>query len=310
MKTRTGYLGAFAAIVLSTFGGSPRAQVNVTTYHYDNARTGQFTQETVLTPANVNSTQFGKLFTTAVDGWVYAQPLYLSNVPIGGSTHNVLYVATEHDSLYAIDADNGTVYWRLSLLPTGGTTVNSSTDLNCTDLVPEVGVTGTPVIDANTGTIYLVAKSKVGGNFYQYLHAIDVSKGTEKFGGPVIIKATVQGTATDGTGTTVSFNPLRENQRAPLLLENGHVVVGWSSHCDGSPWHGWIMSYNAGTLAQEAAYNTSPNGYSNGVWMAGGGLAAASLGTRLWKARRRTSKNQWPWRWNRWPQCIHQRGLR
>ena len=278
MKTGTHHLGALAAIVLSAFGGSAHAQVNVTTYHNDNARTGQFTQETVLTHANVNSTQFGKLFTTAVDGWVYAQPLYLANVSIGGSTHNVLYVATDHDSLYAIDADNGTIYWQFSLIPAGGATVNSLADIGCPDLVPEIGITGTPVIDANTGTIYLVAKSKVGGNFYQYLHAIDVSTATEKFGGPAHIQASVPGTATDGTGTTLSFGPRLENQRAALLLENGHVVIGWSSHCDTSPWHGWIMSYSASTLAQEAVYNTSPNGSFNGVWMAGNGLAADAGG--------------------------------
>jgi Chitobiase/beta-hexosaminidase C-terminal domain len=278
MKTSAGRLGAFAALALSAFGGSAHAQVNVTTYHNDNARTGQFTQETLLTPANVSGTQFGKVFTTAVDGWVYAQPLYLANVSIGGGIHNVLYVATDHDSLYAIDADNGTLYWQFSLIPTGGLTVNSATDLGCTDLVPEVGITGTPVIDVNTGTIYLVAKSKVGGSFYQYLHAIDVSTAAEKFGGPVNIQATVPGTAADGTGATLSFGPRLENQRAALLLENGHVVIGWSSHCDASPWHGWIMSYSASTLLQEAVYNTSPNGESNGVWMSGDGIAADDSG--------------------------------
>ena len=278
MKTRIQFLGAFAAIVLNAFGGAAQAQVNVTTYHNDNARTGQFTQETALTPANVNSSEFGKLFTTAVDGWVYAQPLYLANVSIGGSTHNVLYVVTDHDSLYAIDADNGTVYWQYSLIPTGGMTVNSQTDLNCTDIVPEVGITGTPVIDANTGTIYLVAKSKVGSTFYQYLHAIDVATAAEKFGGPINIQATVPGTASDGNGTTLSFDPRGENQRPALLLENGHVVIGWSSHCDGITWHGWVISYNASSLAQEAVYNTSPNGSSNGIWMSGDGLAADAGG--------------------------------
>ena len=147
-------------VVLSLFclcSVALQAQVNVTTYHNDNARTAQNTQETILTPANVNSGQFGKLFSVAVDGWVYAQPLYLSNVNIAGGTHNVLYVATEHDSLYAIDAGNGTVYWQISLIPSGGSTVNSSTDLGCGDLVPEVGITGTPVIDTTTGTLYVVA---------------------------------------------------------------------------------------------------------------------------------------------------------
>jgi Chitobiase/beta-hexosaminidase C-terminal domain/PQQ enzyme repeat len=278
MKTKICRLGAMAAIVCTAFSASAHAQVNVTTYHNDNSRTGEYTQETVLTPANVSGGQFGKVFTTPVDGWVYAQPLYMSNVSIGGSTHNVLYVATENDTLYAIDAATGTIYWHYSLVPANGVPVSSSTDINCTDLVPEVGVTGTPVIDPTTGTIYLVAKSKVGASFYQYLHAIDVSTGAEKFGGPVNIQATFPGTAGDGNGTTLSFNTMLQNQRAALLLENGHVVIGWGSHCDNNPWHGWVMSYSASTLAQEAVYNTSPDGYGNGVWMAGNGLAADPSG--------------------------------
>ena len=272
------YIGMLVVSLFCILSSVLQAQVNVTTYHNDNARTGQNTQEAILTPANVNSGQFGKLFSVSVDGWVYAQPLYLSNVTISGGTHNVLYVATEHDSLYAIDADSGTIYWQISLIPSGGSTVNSSTDLGCGDLVPEVGITGTPVIDPTTGTIYLVAKSKVNGSLVQYLHAINVGTSAEKFSGPVFIQATVPGTASDGNGTTVSFNPHFENQRAGLLLENGHVVIGWSSHCDFSPWHGWIMSYSASTLAQEAAFNTSADGSANGVWMSGGGLAADANG--------------------------------
>ena len=279
MKRLASYhVGTLAVALFCIFSTALQAQVNVTTYHNDNARTGQNTQETILTPANVNSGQFGKLFSVSVDGWVYAQPLYLSNVTIGGGTHNVLYVATEHDSLYAIDADSGTIYWQVSLIASGGTTVNSSTDLGCGDLVPEVGITGTPVIDTSTKTIYLVAKSKVNGSLVQYLHAIDVVTKAEKFGGPVFIQATVPGTASDGNGTTVSFSPHFENQRPGLLLENGHVVIGWSSHCDITPWHGWIMSYSASTLTQEAAFNTSADGSANGVWMSGGGLAADSNG--------------------------------
>jgi hypothetical protein len=255
-----------------------QAQVNVTTYHNDNARTGQNVQETILTPANVNSSQFGKLFSVSVDGWVYAQPLFLSNVSIGGGIHDVLFVATEHDSLYAIDADLGTILWQVSLIPAGGSTVNSSADLGCGDLVPEIGITGTPVIDAASSTIFVVAKSKVNGSLVQYLHAVDVATSAEKFGGPVSIKASVPGTASDGNGTTVSFDPQLENQRPALLLENGHVVIGWSAHCDYTPFHGWIMSYAAGTLALEAALNVSANGSENGVWMSGGGPAADSNG--------------------------------
>ena len=138
--------GLAAGLMCCASGISP-AQVNVTTFHNDAARTGQNTQETILTPANVNSTQFGKLFSVSVDGVVYAQPLYLSAVDIAGGTHNVLYVETEHDSVYAIDANTGAVYAQVSLIPTGGSTVNSSTDLSCSDLVPEVGITGTPVTD-------------------------------------------------------------------------------------------------------------------------------------------------------------------
>jgi outer membrane protein assembly factor BamB len=153
-----------AACALALFSISPRAQVNVTTYHNDNSRTGQNLQESILTPANVNSTKFGKLFTVTVDGTVYAQPLYLADVSIGGGTHNVLYVATEHDSIFAIDADTGTLYWQKSLIPAGGSTVSSSADLNCTDIPTEVGITGTPVIDPTTGTLYVVAKVKLNGD--------------------------------------------------------------------------------------------------------------------------------------------------
>jgi len=262
------------------FIGMAHAQVNVTTYHFDNSRTGQNTQETTLTPANVNSTQFGKLYSVAVDGYVYAQPLYLANVSIAGGTHNVLYVATEHDSLYAIDADSATIYWQVNFIPAGGRTVNGPTDIGsgCTDIVPEIGITGTPVIDPTTGTIYVVSKAYVNSTGVQYLHAIDASTSAEKFGGPVLIQGSVAGTANDGKNGVVTFNSLQENQRPALLLENGHVIIGWGSHCDFYPWHGWVMSYSASTLTQEAIYNATPNGNRAGIWMSGGGLAADSNG--------------------------------
>jgi hypothetical protein len=272
-------LGLAVASVVSLWAASLHAQVNVTTYHNDNARSGQNTQETYLTPANVNSSQFGKLFTVAVDGAVFAQPLYLTNVNIGGGSHNVVYVATQHDSVYAIDADTGTLYWQKSLIPTGGSTVSSNTDLNfCGDIAAEVGITSTPVIDATTGTLYVVAKVKLNGAILQYLHALDASTAAEKFGGPVSIQASVPGTATDGNGSMVSFDPRQENQRAGLLLENGHVVISWAAHCDKPPYHGWVMSYGATTLTQEGVYNTSPNGSANGIWMSGAGPAADSSG--------------------------------
>ncbi len=255
-----------------------QAQVNVTTFHNDNARTGQNLQETILTPANVNSTNFGKLFAVALDGYVYAQPLYLSGIRIGSSTHNVVYMATENDSVYAIDADSGTIYARVSLIPAGGSTL-SSADLNCGDLVPQIGITGTPVIDSSSGTLYLVSKGKTsGGTIVQYLHALDVSTLAEKFGGPVEITAFAAGTASDGNGSTVTFDTRNQIQRPALLLENGHVVIGWAGHCDAMPWHGWVISYSASTLAQEAVFNTTPDGSGGGVWMSGGGIAADPSG--------------------------------
>jgi hypothetical protein len=271
-------LGAVAAAIWILFTPVANAQVSVTTYHNDNSRTGQNAQETTLTPANVNIASFGKLFSVAVDGAVYAQPLYVSNVGIGGGTHNVVYAATEHDSVYAIDADTGTIYWQKSLIPAGGSTVSSSTDLNCGDITTEVGITGTPVIDPSTGTLYVVAKVKLNGAISQYLHALAITTGAEKFGGPNSITASVPGDASDGDGTMVTFNPRQENQRSALLLENGHVIVAWTSHCDRSPWHGWVMSFGASTLTLEGTYNASANGYGNGIWMSGGGPAADTAG--------------------------------
>jgi hypothetical protein len=270
--------GFVAAAIYLLASSSLNAQIAVSTYHNDNSRTGENTSETVLTPANVNSATFGKLFTVSVDGSVYAQTLYIPNVSLNSGTHNVLYVATQHDSVYAIDADTGTIYWQVSLIPAGGSTVNGSTDLSCGDIPNEVGITGTPVIDTTTNTLYVVAKSKVSGTIYQYLHALDIGSGAEKFGGPVNIAATYPGTASDGSGTTLTFSAREENQRAALLLENGHVIVTWAAHCDIPPWHGWVISYSASTLAKEAVYNSSPNGYANGIWMSGSGPAADSSG--------------------------------
>jgi Chitobiase/beta-hexosaminidase C-terminal domain/PQQ-like domain len=269
---------ALAALIFLACLTPVIAQVSVTTYHNDLGRTGQNTRETTLTPANVNSTQFGKLYSVPVDGAVYAQPLYLWALNIAGGTHNVLYVVTEHDSVYALDADTGTVYVRVSLIPSGGSTVNSSSDLGCGDLTPEVGITGTPVIDPTTGTLYVVAKSKVGGSIVQYLHALDVTTLAEKLGGPVLIQASVAGNGLDASAGLVSFNAKQENQRAALALSNGHVIIGWGGHCDLQPWHGWVMSYSASTLAQEAVFNASPNGSASGVWMSGAGPAVDGNG--------------------------------
>jgi hypothetical protein len=262
------------------------AQVNVTTWHNDLSRTGANAQETILTTDNVNVNSFGKLFSVPVDGQVYAEPLYLTGVSIAGGTHNVLYIATQHDSVYAIDADSGTIFAQVSLIAGGGTTVSSTSDLSCGDIEPEVGITGTPVIDPATNTLYVVSKSKVGGSFVQHLHALSTLTLAEKLGGPVEIQASVPGTAKDGNGTTVTFEPRLHHQRPGLVLENGHVLIAWSAHCDNPPYHGWLMSYNAATLAQEAAFNTTPNAVSStstqtpagGIWMAGAAPAVDANG--------------------------------
>jgi hypothetical protein len=254
------------------------SQINVTTFHYDNARTGQNIQETVLTPENVNVNQFGKLFTISIDGYVYAQPLYLAGLQnIAGGTYNVLYIATEHDSVFAIDADTGAILWQTSFInPSSGVTTVSSTDVQCSSIIPEIGITSTPVIDPSSGTLYLVAKTKENGKFVDRLHALDVTSGAEKFGGPVIITATVNGTGEGGQ--TVTFNSLQQLNRPGLLLENGQVVIAWASNCDKIPYHGWVMSYSASTLAQEGVLNTSPDGAEAGVWMSGDGVAADASG--------------------------------
>jgi hypothetical protein len=259
------------------------AQVNVTTWRNDIGRTGQNVNETILTPSNVNSSQFGKLFSQHVDGYVYAQPLYLSSVVISGNSHNVVFVATEHDSVYAFDADSNTggnanPLWFASMLSTahgaasGAITVSSN--IVGTDILPEIGITGTPVIDTSSGTLYVVSVTQEGSNFVQRLHALDVTSGAEKFGGPVVITATVAGTGNGSAGGTLTFDPEWENQRPGLLLLNGIVYVGFASHGDSGDWHGWILGYNAKTLKQTGAFCASPNGVAAGIWMGGAGLAA------------------------------------
>ncbi|HEY0704541.1 MAG TPA: chitobiase/beta-hexosaminidase C-terminal domain-containing protein [Candidatus Acidoferrales bacterium] len=254
------------------------AQTPILTQHYDNGRTGQNTTEVLLNTTNVNSTTFGKLFSIPVDGYVYAQPLYKPGVSIGGVAHNVVYVATEHDSVYAFDADNGGVpLWQVSLILNSGSTVPSG-NVSSGDIVPEIGITGTPVIDPMSNTLYVVAKTLESGKYYLRLHALDITTGAEKFGGPVVMAATVTGTGNGSSGGKLTFSPQWENQRPGLLLQNGFVYVGFAAHGDNGPWHGWILSYNAGTLAAAGAWCASPNGGGSGFWAAGAGLAADSVG--------------------------------
>ena len=253
---------------------------NVATYHNDNARTGQNLTETILTPSNVNSSSFGKLFVITVDGKVDAQPLYLTQVSIPNQgMHNVLYVATEHGSVYGLDADSGKVLWQVSMLATGETT---SDDHGCPQITPEIGVTSTPVIDPKAGphgTIYVVAMSKDGaGNYHQRLHALDVTTGAEEFSGPQNIQASFPGTGDNSSGGKVVFAPGQYAERAGLLLQNGVVYTGWTSHCDARPYTGWIMGFDQSTLAQVSVLNVTPNGNEGSVWMSGAGLAADTSG--------------------------------
>lgn len=233
-----------------------------------------------LTTANVNSATFGKIGFYAVAGRVDAQPLYVSNlaVPSNGS-HNVLIVPTEHDSVYAFDADTGTVLWQTTMLSAGE---QSSDPRNCSQVSPEIGVTSTPVIDTTrgpNGAVYLVAMSKdSSGNYHQRLHVLDLALDAELLGGPVEIQATYPGTGDDSNGTDVVFDPAQYKERAALLLLNGAVYLGWASHCDDRPYTGWIMGYNASTLAQATVLNVTPNGNEGAIWMAGAGLAADSSG--------------------------------
>ena len=286
LRFRVAIIQALLAMILGLCSfGIAGAPVNVTTQHNDIGRTGQNLDETILTTANVNPTQFGKLFAQFVDGQIYAQPLYLSGITINGAVHNVVFVTTEHDSVYAFDADantgvNATPLWQASMLSgthgaaPGATTVPWTAG---SDIYPEIGITGTPVIDPASNTLYVVSASIEGGTQIQRLHALDVTTGAEKFGGPVIVAANVTGIGVDSVAGTVSFNAQQENQRAGLLLLNGIVYIGFSSHEDHSPWHGWIVSYSAGTLQQTGVFCTSPNGNEGGIWMAGNGLAADQL---------------------------------
>jgi Putative Ig domain len=265
----------------SSFGVTDLA--GVFTYLNDVTRTGQNQKEYGLNTATVNATTFGKLFSCTVDAAVYAQPLWVANLNFSGTIHNVVYVATQHDSLYAFDADNpGCVnLWGapVHLMPAGETFVTSG-DVSCSDLQPNIGIVGTPVIDRAAGTLFVVTKTKTTtgtATFHQRIHTIDLLTGAEKLTA-MEVQAAVAGTGTGSSGGVLNFDPKINNQRPALLLVGGHLIISWASHCDFGPYHGWVMSYNAATLAQEAVFNTSPNGSLSGVWMSGNGPAADAGG--------------------------------
>ena len=273
-------LAAMVAVLAIHQRAAGQSPADVVTHHNDNARTGQALHETVLTPANVNASTFGKVGFLAVDGKVDAQPLYLSGVSIPGQgIRNVVYVATEHASVFAFDGDSGALLWQVSLLLPGET---PSDQRNCSQVAPEIGVTATPVIDRTrgpNGALYAVAMSKDGaGHYFQRLHALDVATGAELFGGPATIAATYPGTGAGSAGGVVTFDPKQYEERAALLLLNGVVYTTWASHCDIDPYTGWIIAYDATTLAQVGVLNVTPNGSRGAIWMSGGGPAADPAG--------------------------------
>jgi hypothetical protein len=274
-----------SAMAVLTVNAVSVSTIDVVTYHYDNLRTGQNLNETILTPASVNSAKFGMLGAFTVDGRVDAQPLYLSALAIPGvGTKNVLYVATEHGSVYAFDADsvNGSTsafLWKASVLGSGET---SSDDRGCSQVTPEIGVTATPVIDRKRGphgAIYVVAMSKdASGNYFHRLHALDLTTGAEQFGGPMLVQATYPGSGDSSSGGNVIFEAKQYKERPGLLQIGGTIYTTWSSHCDARPYTSWVMSYDANTLAQTSVLNLVPNGSEGGIWMAGTAPGADASG--------------------------------
>jgi hypothetical protein len=259
-------------------GSSP----DVTTYHFDNARDGLNAQETVLTPENVTSATFGSVGFFQADGKVDAQPLYLAALNVNGLPTNVLYMATEHGSLYALNADSpgASPLWKVSLLGSGEA---PSDDHNCRQISPEIGITATPVIDRAKGVIYAVAMSALKNPngktaYHQRLHALSLTTGAELAGSPVEITGSYPGTGAGSVGGVVPFTSGQYAERAGLLLMNGSIYLAWTSHCDNAPYTGWVMAYSQSTLQQTAILNLTPNGSDGSIWMSGNGLAADAQG--------------------------------
>ncbi|MGP0074402.1 MAG: hypothetical protein ACLPWF_21010, partial [Bryobacteraceae bacterium] len=250
----------------------------VLTWHNDLARTGQNLQETLLSPSNVNSTNFGRLAALTLDGQVDAQPLYVPGLIVDSATHNVLYVATENDTLYALDADTGAQLWAHSVL--NGENVSDS-DNGCGQVGSEVGITSTPVIDLSAGshgTIFLVAMTKDTSNkYHQWLHALDLLSGSEESGWPIEVIATYPGTGPNSSGGKVTFVPQLYKERAGLLVSNGVIYTTWASNCDAGAYNGWVIGYSESTEAQ-VVLNLTPNGERGAIWMAGAGPAADAGG--------------------------------
>jgi hypothetical protein len=275
----SGGLTHSAPLALTVQGAPMTNAPDVTTYHYDISRDGLNAKETILTPSNVNSAQFGKIGFDTVDSKVDAEPLYLANVVVGSQLRNMLYVATEHDSIYAFDADSGAQIWKTSIIGSGETT---SDDHGCSQITPEIGITSTPVIDRKqgaNGTLFTVGMTKdAGGKYHQRLHALDVTTGAEISGSPTEISGSYPGMGDNTENGNVVFDPSQYAERAALLLLNGNIYMGWTSHCDAGLYTGWVMAYSESTLQQTQLLNLTPNGHEGSIWMTGDGMAADSSG--------------------------------
>jgi len=274
-SNRLGFPSLFCLLCFILCATLLSSATDVVTYHNDIARTGHNLEETILTTGNVNSSSFGKLFTSPVDGIIDAEPLYLSAVSIPGKgTHNVIYAVTENDSVYAFDADNGALLWQVSALESGE---SPSDNHSCGQISPQIGITSTPVIDRSSGphgTIYVVAMSKNSSNYFQRIHALDMTTGAEEFGGPVTVAAKYKGTGDNSHHGYVIFDPAQYAERQGLLLLNHVIYTGWTSHCDFRPYTGWLIGYNESTLTQTSVLDVTPNGSEGSIWQAGTGIAA------------------------------------
>lgn len=264
------------------------AQQGVSTQHNDHDRSGWYKSEKILNTNNVRMGSFGKLFSRTVDDQIYSQPLVLLNVPMAGGPRNVVFVTTVNNSVYAFDADmkdTSTPYWQINLTrpesrPVKNTDMASACDGFYRDFSGNIGIVGTPVIDTTSNTMYLVSRSKrnATATFEQFLHAIDITTGADRAGSPKLIEAQVSGNGEGSQGGIIRFDPLKQNQRAGLLLLNGIVYISWASHCTWGPYHGWMIGYDRQTLEQKIVYNTTPEGKEGGIWMSGGGPAADAEG--------------------------------
>src|SRR5579864_1910901 len=278
-RADTSKSGTASVKVTATPPPPPPAAFAVLTRDFDNSRSGANTQETILTPANVNAQQFGKIISYDIDGYAYAQPLYVPNLNIAGGVHNVVFEATENDQVYAFDADAKQTgpLWHTDLTnPAAGVTPIPCGDLGGCSIADNLGISSTPVISLQRNAIYLVARTKELGKYVQRFHALDLSTGAEKFGGPVVIQDSVPGNGAGSQNGTITFDPFFENNRCSLLMVGNNIYIGFASINDAPPYHGWLLGYNADTLQLAQTFNSTSNGNEGGYWHNSGPAADAN----------------------------------